>query len=216
MTLFLIKPESVEKGSVYSFSGQIINELRRQEELCVVGIGSAISLASMAVQRSCSIAKIAINELSLNYIGSPTLGLGGVFLVLNKESKRNWDSEKKKLEKGMKLSFERDGQLIIVSRNLLPEEVIPLCLSKLAKSELLKISATGNAINRAALIALELTKGDIARDELGIELVTLSTVEFEISKTNIPETAMDIFIRKGAKTFYSKKHEEILKILENR
>jgi hypothetical protein len=216
VNLLLIRPEEVEKGGVYSFSDQIINGLRKEEELFVVGVGNAISLACMAVQRSSSIAKVAINELSLDYIGSPTLGLGGVFFVLNKESKRDWDGEKKKLEEGMKLSFERDGQLIVVSKNLLPEKAIPLCLSKMAESELLKISATGNTINRAALITLELTKGDIAKDVLGIVLTTLSTVKFSAGTATVLETAMDIFIKKGVKTYYSAKHKKILKMLENR
>jgi hypothetical protein len=216
LELLLIRAEEMEKGSVYSFSDQIINGLRKANELAVVGVGNAMSLACKAVQRSSSISKVAIDELSLDYIGSPTLALGGVFFILNKESKKNWDSEKEEIEKKMKLNFEPDGQLIIITRNLMPEKIIPLCLSKLSQLEFLKISATGTTINRAVLVALELARGDIAKDVLGIALVALSTVKFPApaGESSVLETAMDIFIKKNVKTAYSEKHRQIIRMLQ--
>jgi hypothetical protein len=211
--LLLIKQDDVQKGGVYQFSDQIINGLRKETEMFVVGVGSAISMACMAVQRASSISKVAIDEVSLDYVGSPALGLGGVFFILNKESTRDWDAEKTELEKKMKLTFEHGGQLIVVSNALSPEKAIPLSLSRLSQSDLLKISAAGSAINRAALIALELTKGNIARDRLGLCLVAISTVKHTVKETVVPETVMDIFIRKGFETVYSKKHNGILKML---
>lgn len=211
--LLVIKSDDIQKGGVYQFSDMIINGLRKEEEMFVVGMGSAISMACMAVQRAASISKVAIGELALDYIGSPALGLGGAFFILNKEPKRNWDAEKKALEKGMKLNFERGGQLIVVSSNLPPERAIPMALSKLAESDSLKISAAGSAINREALIALELTKGNIAKDKLGITLIVISTVKHAVKEIVVPETVMEIFIKKGCETAYSKKHEQILKNL---
>lgn len=209
----LIKPDDIQKGSVYHFSDQIINALRKDEELFVIGMGNAISMACMAVQRSSTLARVFVSELSLDFIGSPLLGIGGAFFVLNKKSTRDWDAEKKKLEEGMNLSFERNGQLIVVSKTLLPERAIPLALSRLVESDLLKISAAGIAINRAALIALELTKGDIARDKLGIRLITISTVRHVVKETSFPETVMELYIQKNIQTSYSKKHEQMLKML---
>jgi DNA-binding protein len=216
LELLLIKPEEMEKGSVHTFSEQIINGLRKEKELAVVGVGNAMSLACKAVQRSSNISKVAIDELSLDYLGSPTLGLGGVFFILNKESRKNWDSEKEKIEKKMKLNFEPDGQLVVVTKNLMMEKIIPLCLSKLSQSEALKISATGTTINRAVLVALELTRGDIAKDVWGIELVALSTVKFPApaGESSVLETAIDIFIRKNLKISYSEKHRQIIKLLQ--
>jgi hypothetical protein len=216
MTTILIKPEFVEKGSAVKFSDQIINILRTEDELFVVGIGNATSLACMAVQRSASMARVFINELSLSYIGSPALGLAGVFFVLNSEPRRNWESEKEALEKGMNLSFDRSGQLIVISKRLLPEKIIPLCLFKFLETDLLKISATAGSIYRAISTALELTEGKIAPYELCIPLVALSTMKFTVGENISLETGIDIFIRKGKKTAHSGKHEQMLKDLQNR
>jgi hypothetical protein len=167
----------------------------------------------MAVLRAISLTRGAISEISLDYIGSPKLGLAGVFVVINKESKRDIVSEARELEKGMKLSFERDGQLLVVSNTLSPDTAIPLALSRLAASDCLKISASGTAINREVPIALELTKGGIARNELGIILTSVCTVQFKINDKTVPETSMEIFIKKGCTTQVTKKHDQIMKML---
>jgi hypothetical protein len=211
--LILIKPEDIQKGGSYRFSDQIINGFRKDDELFVVGMGNAISLACAAVQRATQLSKGKISEIALDYIGSSKLGIAGVFFVLDKNSKKDLVSEGKLLEKGMKLTFDRDGQLLVVSNTLSPERAIPLALSRIADSDCLKISASGTAINRQVSIALELAKGNIANDDLGIILTTLFTTQFEINEKKIPETVMEIFIKKGCKTAYSKKHEQIVKML---
>lgn len=214
MNLILIRPENLGRGSAYHFSDQIINGLRKEKELSVVGFGNAISLACMAVQISSRIANVSISELSLDYIGAPTLGISGVFFILGKESKVDWEKEKKRLESNMKLTFDRDGQLIVISQKLLPDKMIPLCLSKLARSELLKITAAGISINRAASLTLEITKGDIAKESVGIKLITLSTLKFEEESKTFLGTGMEIYLKKGIHTTYSKKHKQMLKMLE--
>jgi hypothetical protein len=45
----------------------------------------------MAVQRSRNIARVSIDDLSLDYVGSPTLGICGAFFVLTKEEEKDWD-----------------------------------------------------------------------------------------------------------------------------
>jgi len=214
MELILIKPEDLAKGSAYRFSGQIINGLRKEKELSVVGFGNAISLACMAVQISSSIANVSVSELSLDYIGSPKLAISGIFFILDKESKINWDEKKVNVESKMKLNFERDGQLVVVSKKLSPDEIMPLCLSKLAKSDLLKITGAGVSISRAVSVALELTKGNIAKEPWGIKLVTLSTVPFKVEETTVFGTGIEIFLEKGSQTCYTEKHKQILKMLE--
>ena len=216
MKLILIRPENLSKGSAHQFSDQIINELRKEKELSVVGFGNASSLACMAVQISSSIANVSISELSLDYIGAPSLGISGVFFVLDKESRIDWEKEKRKLESEMNLTFDRDGQLIIISKKLPPDKMMPLCLSKLARSELLKIAASGSSINRATSLALELTRGDITKEPVGINLVTLSTVEFQVETTTFQGTGIDIYLKKAIQTTYSEKHRQILKMLEER
>jgi hypothetical protein len=216
LKLILIKPEDVAKGSAYHFSDRIINGLRTEKELCIVGFGNAIALACMAVQVSSNIANVSIKELSLDYIGAPALGIGGVIIVLDKEHEVDWNKKKKALDDKMRLDFSRDGQLIVISKQLSSDQVIPLSLAKLAKSELLKITAAGAAINRAALLALELTKGNIAKESLGIELVTLSTIDFKIESTTEQVTGMEIYLRRGIQTTYTPKHKEVLKMLEQK
>jgi len=206
----------VGRGKAHHFSDQIINELRREKELGVIGFGNAISLACMAVQISSSIANVSISELSLDYIGPPTLGISGVLFILSKESKVDWGEKKEGLESKMNLTFERDGQLVIISKNLSPDKMIPLCLSKLTKSELLKITAVGTSINRLASLTLELTKGDIAKEPVGIELVTLSTITFETEPKAFVATSLEVYLKRGIHTTYSKKHKEILKMLVQR
>lgn len=210
--LILIKPEDVQKGGAYRFSDQIINSLRKADELFVIGMGNAISLTCTAVLRATSIANVKISEVGVNYVGIPKLGITGVFFILDKQSKINWDEKKKRLEKGMNLSFERGGQLLIVSNNLPIDRAIPLALSRLADSSCIKISAAGTAINRAVSIALELTQSDISPCELGTELVIVFTVQYTKGETTVPETVMDIFVSKGKKPS-SKKHEQMLKML---
>lgn len=212
--LLLIRPDDVQKGSTYRYSDQIINLLRKVDEIFVVGMGSAMSLASAAVSRATSISKVSISEVTIDYIGAPKLGIGGVFFVLCRESGIDWDAKKKEMEKGMNLSFDRTGQLLVVSNNLPTERAIPMALSRIAESGCLKISAAGTAINREVPIALELTKGDIAKDELGIALVVVFSTKYTRDGITVPETVMEIFITKGKKPL-SKKHDLILKLLTN-
>ena len=212
--LLIIKPEDVQKGSVYRFSDQIINTLRKVEELFVVGTGIAISLTATAVSRAASIANVNIGEVTLDYIGAPKLGIGGIFFVLNKEPRIDWEAKKNDLEKTLNLSFDRGGQLLIISNNLPNDRAIPLALSRVAETGSLKISAAGTAINREVPIALELVKGGLAKEELGIELVFVTTKPHKLDDTGTvrPETIMEIFISKGKKHL-SRKHEQILKML---
>jgi len=214
MDLVLIRPEDLGRGAAYRFSDQIVNGLRKERELAVVGFGNAISLACMAVQISSGIANVSIGELSLDYIGAPSLAISGVFFVLDKESRVNWEEEKKKIDDKMKLDFSRDGQLVVVSRRLSPEKMVPLCLAKIARSGLLKIAARGISINRAVSLALEIARGNIAKEPVGITLVTLSTVTLRREDTEAFATAMEIYLHKGVQTVYTAKHKEVLEKLE--
>ncbi len=214
MMLILLKPEDLGKGAAYHFSDRIINGLRKEKELAVVGLGNAVSLACMAVQIASNIANVCINELSLDYIGSPSLGIGGIFFGLDKESTIDWDQQRKDIESRMKLDFSPEGQFVIVSKKLPPDKIMPLCLSKLAKSELLRIAATGTSINRAVSLALEITKGNIAKEPIGIILVTLSTLKHKIEGGEVLATSIDIYLKRASPTAYTKKHKEIAKMLE--
>lgn len=113
----------------------------------------------------------------------------------------------------MKLDFAPDGQIIVVTKDSPLERIIPLCLAKLGRSSLVKMSATGRTITRVASIALELTKTNIAKEKLGMKLVIVSTRTLQLESIIMKNTAMEIFIEKGIETHYSDKHKQILDFL---
>jgi hypothetical protein len=216
MKLMVIKPEDVARGSAFQFSNEIINTLREDRELAVVGFGNAVALACMAVQLSSNLANVSAKEISLDYVGAPALRIGAVMVVLGRDGAVPWERKGQELDSKMKLDFSREGQIIVISKNLSPDQVVPLSLAKLARSDYLKITAAGVAINRAVPLALELSKGNIARFPIGIELVILTTIEMKKEAVPIQGTGMQIYLRKGAYTTYSPKHKEILKLLETK
>ena len=214
MKLIVIKPETVARGSAFQFSNQIINAIREDKELAVVGFGNATALACMAVQLSSNLAKVSPREISLDYVGAPTLGIGAVVIALDKETPIDWQKKAQELDGKMNLDFSREGQIIVISKNLSADQIIPMSLSKLSKSNYLKITAAGVAINRAVPLALELAKGDIAKFPIGVELVVLATIELKGETGTVEGTSMQIYLRKGIKTAYTPKHREIMKMLQ--
>lgn len=211
----LIRPEDIRKGRAFFYRDKIINEIRKSKELDVIGVSNAISLACSAVQMSTLIAGVYIKEACLDYIPLPILQrVSGIFLALTLESEVDWETQKAKFEEDMKLSFDRDGELVVVSKNLSPEEMVPLCLSKLATSQKLKIMASGHWINQAATLVLDITKGGISKGPVGIELIVLSTKEFKIAEVSKTTTVLEIFLRKGKPTEYTRRHNQVLSRLK--
>jgi len=214
MEILVIRPDDIGKGKVNFFSDQIINKMAKVDELDVIGISNGISLACSATRMSSEFARVHIKEAFLNYLDIPILGkIGGVFFTLTGEQTVDWDSEKASLEKGMKLSFAADGQLVVISQNLPVEQMIPLCLKKLWKNDTIKIQACGASINRAVNLALEITRGKISREAVGIVLMTLSTIRGTFEGKETAMTGLEIFLRKGNETKYSKHHEAVLERL---
>lgn len=214
MKLIVVKPESVARGSAFQFSNQIINALREDKELGVVGFGNATALACMAVQLSSNLARVSPEEIALDYLGAPSLGIGAVVIALSKETNVDLPKKVRELDAKLNLDFSREGQIIVISRNLSPDQVVPMSLAKLAKSDYLKITAAGVAINRAVPLALELARGDIAKFPIGIELVALETIELRGETGTVEGTSMQIYLKKGVKTVYTPKHRGIMKMLE--
>lgn len=215
MKIILIRPEDIGKGRVFFYRDRIINEMRTTEELAVIGISNAISLACSSVQASSRIASIYIEEVCLDYIPIPVLGkVGGIFFLLSRKPTVDWESKKTEIEKDMVFDFTREGQLVVVSRKLSPEQMVPLCLSKLSKSAKLKIMSSGFFMNRVATLALEVTKGGISKGSVAIELITLSTFEIETPDGLKTTTALEIHLKSGEKTKYTKRHRKALSLLK--
>jgi len=211
MEILVIRPDDVGKGKVNVFSDVIINKMAKVDELDVIGISNGLSLACSATRMSSEFARVHIKEVFLDYLDIPILGkIAGIFFTLTGEQTVDWDSEKASLEKEMKLTFAADGQLVVISQNLPVEQMIPLCLRKLWKNDTIKIQACGAAINRAANLALEITKGKISKEVVGIALMALSTIRGTYEGKETAMTGLEIFLRKGSETKYSKHHETIL------
>ncbi len=211
MELLIIRPDDVGKGQVSVFSDQIINRMSKISQLDVIGIGSGVSLACQAVCRSSEFARIHVSEIFVDYLDIPILGkMGAFFLTLSGEKAVDWEAEKEKLEKGMKLTFGVDGQLLVISQKLPPEQIIPLCLKKLWRNDTVKILAYGTSIIRATNLALEITLGKISKEVVGVALMVLSTKIATIEGKETPITGLEIFLKKGNETKYSKHHKTVL------
>lgn len=213
--IILVRPEEIGKGRAFFYRDKIINEMRKAKELDVIGITNAISLTCSAVRMSLEIAGIYVQEMCLDYIPLPILSrVSAIFFALGLEPKPDWEVEKAKLEKDMKLDFDREGQLVVVSRKLSPEQMVPLCLSKLSHSDRLKVAGSGFWINRTATLALEITKGSISKGPVAIELMGLSTAKFSTPDGEKSTTILEIFLKAGKTTEYSPRHHTVISKLK--
>lgn len=195
-------------------SERVVLNLMQAENFDVIGLGDAMFLACSAVNIATDIANAHINEMYIDNLKIPILGsIGAVFIRIGREPKIDLPKRIEEEEKGMILTTDRDGQLIAVRRGGRIEKLVTLCLIKLTKVEKLKIIAAASAINDAINLALQLTQGPVAKESIGISFMNLDT----ITSRDDPQkkmTAISIYLRKGYKTEYSKRHQELIKKLK--
>jgi hypothetical protein len=209
----IIKPQDLVLR-LSDLSEKVVLSLMKAEEFDVIGIGDAIFLACSAVNIATDIAKAHINELYVDTLEIPILGpMDTIFVRVGREPKMDIAKRIEEEEKGMALTTDRDGQLIAVRRGGRMEALVTLCLIKLSKVEKLKLVAAASAINDAVKLALQITKGPVAKETMGISFMTLYTIPSR-EDTQKKMTAISIFLRKGRKTEYSKRHEELIKKLK--
>lgn len=199
---------------ISDISERVVLNLMKAEDFDVIGIGDALFLACSAVNMATDIANAHINEMYVDNLEIPILGsVAAIFIRIGREPQIDIASRIEQEEEGMTLTTERDGQLIAVRRGGRIEKLVTLCLIKLTKVEKLKIMAAASAINDAIKLALQLTKGPVAKESIGISFMNLGT----IASRDDPQkkmTAMSIYLRKGYKTEYSKRHQELIKKLK--
>jgi len=209
----IIKPQDLSL-KVSDVSEKVVLNLMQLEEFDVIGLSDAIFLSCSAVNIATEIANAHINEFYADTLEIPILGkLEAVFIRVGREPKRNIAKQIEEEEKGMILTTERDGQLIAVRRGTRMETLVTICLIKLSKVEKLKIVAAASAINDAVRLALEITKGPVAREPIGISSMNL----YSIQSREDPQkkmTAISIYLRKGHETQYSRSHQELIKKLK--
>ena len=193
---------------------KIISGIMDSNELDIIGISSGIYLAFASIHMARSIANIHIDELCIDYIDIPILGkIEAISCRLSK--KEGVDSKKMVVEeeKDMNLTPDRDGQVISVGHGITMEKLITLSLIKFARFKKLKLIAAGSSITESVSLALKLTKGQISKDTVCVDLIDI----YSIASRNDPAkqiTATSIYLKKGLPTQYSKRHIELIKKLK--
>lgn len=209
----IIKPQDLSL-KVSDLSEKVVLNLMKSEEFDVIGLSDAIFLACSAVNIATDIANAHVNELYADTLEIPILGsMEAIFIRVGREAKLDVAKRIEEEEKGMILTTDKEGQLITVRRGLRMEKLVTLCLIKLSKTEKLKLIAAASAINDAVKLALQLTKGPVAKEPVGISFMTL----YSIPSREDPQkkmTAISIYLEKGRKTEYSKRHQELIKKLK--
>jgi len=189
---------------------KIIAGLMEREELDVVGISNAIYLACAGINMAKNIANVHLNEICIDYIDLPIVGkIDAVSCKLAKKEEFNVKELIAKEEGDMVISSDREGQLISVGHGISMDKLVTLSLIKFAKFKKIKIIAAGGSINEAISLALKLTKGQISKDAIGIDLIDL----YSINTRQDPGrqiTAISIYLQKGLPTKYSKRHTNLI------
>jgi DNA-binding protein len=190
---------------------KIISGIMDSEELHVVGVSNGIYLAFASINMAKDIANVNVNEICLDYIDIPILGkIEVVSCRLGKKQEIDYRKLVDEEEKDMRLTPDREGQLISVGGGTSLDRLLTLCLIKFSKAEKLKIIAAGRAVYDAVSLSLKLTKGQISKESIGIDLVDLYSIETRMDPTK-KTTAISIYVRKGSTTQYSRRHTELIK-----
>lgn len=215
--LILTKPDDVLNRSSTYFSEKIISSIMSKGQVDVIGLGTSIFLACSAVNISTDIANVHIHEVSLDYVEFPFLGKYEVIIFTLK----NFPLEKplkllaRQLDEKMKLSIDREGQLVVISRRQTIERTVQMCLWKLVKFDRIKLMAGGSAINNATRTALVVAKGGISKVPVFIELISFEKFERERGEPSKPITGAHIYLKKG-KGKESETHKKLLASIKSR
>lgn len=200
--------------NITTISERVVSNLMKAEDFDVIGVGDAIFLACSAVNIATEIANAHINEMYVDNLEVQIFGsIPAIFIRIGREPQVKIASRIKQEEEGMILTTEREGQLIAVRRGGRIEKLVTLCLIKLTKVEKLKLIASASAINDAIKLALQLTKGPVAKEPIGISFMNISTMTSRIDPQK-KITAIAIYLKKGFKTEYSKWHQELVRKLK--
>ena len=208
----LIKPDDVLNRSSTYFSEKIISSIMSKGQVDVIGLGTSIFLAGSAVNISTDIANVHVHEVSLDYVEFPVLGKYEViiFALKNTPLEKPLKLLAGQLDKKMKLTIDREGQLVVISRRQTIERTVQMCLWKFVKFDRIKLMAGGSAINNAAKTALMLAKGGISKVPVFIELISFEKfMRDRGGEPSRPITGIHIYLKKG-KGKESEIHKKLL------
>lgn len=209
----IIRPSDLTL-KVTDLSEKVIANLMKAKDFDVIGLGDAIFLACSAVNITTDIANAYINGLSIDNFEIPVLGsINAIFIGIGREPEIDTTKRIEEEEKGMTLTTGREGQVIAVRRGAPIERLVTLCLIKLSKVAKLKIIAAASAINDAVELAINMTKGPVSKEPIGVSFMDL----YPIAQREDPQkkmTAISIYLQKGQKTICDDRHRKLVKTLE--
>jgi DNA-binding protein len=191
---------------------RIISEIMQKGEADMAGVGDAVFLACSAMNMATEIAKVHIDDISIGNLELPSSRAAAVLAHLSQKPLWNYADAAAQEEKTLE---NIDEQTVSVSRAATMERLLTISLLRLAKFDKIRVVAAGGSINDAVVLALMLTKGQIAKDAVGVKLVHL----YSISMRNDPTksiAAMSIYLQKGITTEWTKRQSELLKRLSEK
>jgi hypothetical protein len=187
---------------------RIISGIMADGALDVVGVGDAMFLVCSALNLSCEIAKIYINQIGLGDLKDPHLGKTAAFFAhLSQKVSVDYQKLVAEEEKAMDNIGDRT---VSVGHEIPMEKLLTRSLMALARFDEIKLIAAGGSINEAVSLALMLTAGQISRDPVGVKLIYL----YSINMRNDPAkriSAISIYLKKGIVA----EHADFLKKLES-
>jgi len=208
--VIVIQPSDVSP-KITDIVEKIISGILENGETTVIGINDSIFLTCSAINMATEIAKVYINDISIANVEIKGLGKTSAisaFLAQN----QIWDYSKF-AEQEEKAMTDIAEQTISVSRGTTMQRLLTISLLRLAKFDEVRIVAAGGSIIDAAILALQLTNGQISKDTIGIKLVHLYSILMRNDPTK-SIAAVSIYLQKGISTRYIKRQSDLFKKLE--
>ena len=197
--IIVIRPSDVSL-KISDITEKIISGIMDAGAVDIVGLGDAVFLVCSALNLSCEIAKIYINQISFENIEDPILGkTAAIFAHLAQQESVDYEKLVVEEEKGLDNISDRT---ISVGHDIPMEKLLTRSLMALVRFDEVKLIAAGGSINEAISLALKLTAGQISRDTVGVKLIYL----YSISMRNDPAkriSAISIYLQKGITTGHS-------------
>lgn len=173
---------------------KIISGIMDAGEVDVIGIGEAIFQVCSALNLSCEIAKIYINQITIENFEDPKLGkTAAIYVHLAQQDSLHYEKLVAEEEKEMDNISDRT---VSVGHEIPMEKLLTRSLMALARFEEIKLIAAGGSINEAISLALKLATGQISKDPVGIKLIYV----YSINMRNDPSkriSAISIYLKKG-------------------
>jgi len=173
---------------------EIISGIMDDGVVDVVGAGDAMFLVCSAINLSCEIAKIYINQIGFGYLEDKHLGkTAAIFAHLAQQESADFEKLVAEEEKVMDNIGDRT---VSVGHEIPVEKLVTRSLMALARFDEIKLIAAGGSINEAVSLALRLTVGQISKDPVGIKLIYI----YSINMRNDPAkriSAISIYLQKG-------------------